>query len=233
MTSVDESKTERSVYDSSHATLTTEDFASPLEFPANIPLSYTDFSANISELSRPIPPHALPGDSEIYERIIHPYNTPVLETLLSRHQLLDDYPLLMHNLNHGFPLGRMPMLTSTVIIPNHSSVAEHPEAVQAYIDTEIVASRMSGPYSLKEAERILRGPIYVSPLIVVVQDQGPDMPPKKRVCRNLSKGDKFSGMDAVNDYIDTEDFPTRVDTAAIVAETVSFLLHVYAYYFAF
>lgn len=80
---------------------------------------------------------------------------------------------------------------------------------------------MSGPFSLAETERILRGPVYVSPLIVSVSDQGPAKPPKYRVCRNLSKDDPVTGMGSVNSFIEKDDFPTRFDMAAKVAEMVS------------
>jgi hypothetical protein len=73
-------------------------------------------------------------------------------------------------------------------------------------------------------ETICRGPFLCSPLIVDSNDQGPGREPKKRVCRNLSKGDSFSGTTAVNDSILKEDFPTRFDMPSKMAEVVSALV---------
>lgn len=71
-------------------------------------------------------------------------------------------------------------------------------------------------------ERICRGPFYASPLLVVSHDQGPGLEAKKRVCRNLSKGDSRSNTPAVNEFIDKQDFPTRFDMPWKMAELVSY-----------
>jgi hypothetical protein len=68
---------------------------------------------------------------------------------------------------------------------------------------------------------VCRGPFFASPLIVASSDQGPGLEPKKRVCRNLSKGDSKAGIPAVNDYIDKADFPTRFDMPSKMADLVS------------
>jgi hypothetical protein len=41
---------------------------------------------------------------------------------------------------------------------------------------------------------------------------------KKRVCRNLSKGDSRSGFSSVNSFIAKDNFPTRFDMAWRMAE---------------
>lgn len=200
--------------------------ANQIPFDFNLPphpsIQYTDFSSSIH--SRPPLPDSSPFENEIYTRVSHPYNVEAFEELLSKHNLLSDYPLLINNLREGFPIGNMPKLEKTVIIPNHPSVAENMDVVLEYLHSERELGRMSGPFTQAEAERILRGPFYASPLIVAIQDQGPDLPPKRRVCRNLSKGDQASGMDSVNSFINKEDFPTRFDMAFRVAEAVSPLL---------
>lgn len=134
---------------------------------------------------------------------------------------MNQYPLLLQNLWHGFPIGKMPRLESTVIIPNHSSVYQNLDVVIDYINTEVSANHMSGPFSYQEMERILQGPFYASPLIVSMNDQGPDLPPKCRVCHNLSKGDRVSRMPSVNSFIDKKDFLTWFDKVFWVADTVS------------
>lgn len=185
-------------------------------------LKYADFSNSIIHRS-PLP-SASSTDIEVYERIIHPYNIATFARLLDKHNLTSAYPLLVDNLTSGFPLGNLPPLEMTVIIKNHPSVAENLDIVWEYIHTELEERRMSGPYTQRDVERILRGPFYCSPFIVATQDQGLGNPPKRRVCRNLSKGDPLSGLGSVNSFIDKDDFPTRFDMAANIADMVSSFL---------
>jgi len=94
-----------------------EDFLSAAHSPH---LTYTDFSSSII----PCLPHIFssPEHSLIFEHISHPYNTDALESLLLKHGLSDHCPLLASNLRHGFPLGCMPVLSDTLIIPNNPSM---------------------------------------------------------------------------------------------------------------
>lgn len=190
--------------------------------PASIPtpLHYTDLSTSI--IHRPPLFNNTPSDIEIYERIITPYNADAFATLMGDCNLSSNYPLLVENLSRGFPIGDMPVLTETIIIPNHPSVNDNLDAVRDYVKTELEADRMSGPFSQQETERILRGPFYCSPFIVATQDQGSGLPPKIRVCRNLSKD--ATNMPSVNSFMDKDDFPTRFDMPSRVADAVSFRL---------
>ena len=115
----------------------------------------------------------------------------------------------------------MPALTKTVIIPNSPFIMDHLDKVYDYINTELAANRMSGPFTQLEAECILRGPFYCSPFVVVEQNQGPHLPPKIRICCHLSKD--ASDMPSVNSFMDKEDFPTRFDMPSRVADAVSLL----------
>ena len=74
-----------------------------------------------------------------------------------------------------------------------------------------------------QTEHIWRGLFYTSPLIVAVQEQGPRLPPKRRVCHNLSKGDKMTNMGSVNSFIMNKEVPTCFDLAFRVAQVVSVL----------
>jgi hypothetical protein len=126
----------------------------------------------------------------------------------------------------------MPPLTDTIIFKNHPSTLHYSDTIDKYLTDEVVAGRMSGPFSLQHVERILRGAIFCSPLLVSVQVQQPGTPDKLRVCRHLSKGDK--NTPSMNSHVHKEDFPTRFDTASRVANIVgsfptgwqtSYLLH--------
>jgi len=140
--------------------------------------------------------------------------------MLEKHNLTSFYPLLVDNLQNGFPLGRMPPILQTVIIRNNPSFLEHADTIFEYLHKEVSSGRMSGPFSQDVVERILRGPFHSSPLIAAIQPQGPGEPDKIRICRHLSKSTKDDA--SVNSHIAKEDFPTRFDTASKVADIVSF-----------
>jgi hypothetical protein len=95
------------------------------------------------------------------------------------------------------------------------------DKINEYLCKEVSAHRMSGPFSLKEAELIMRGPFQSSPLIVAIQPQEPGAPDKIRICRHLSKATKSDV--SVNSHIRKDDFPTRFNTATKVAKIVSFI----------
>ena len=200
----------------------------------SLPLSYTDFS--LSVVPRSPFPCSTAYHCSIFERIAHPYHPDAFDVLLRKHGLSSAYPLLTNNLRHGFPLGHMPALTESVILPNNPSTYPYMHEIQDYLRKELLAGRMSGPFSREETELILRGPFFSSPLIVDVQPQQPGTPDKIRICRHLSKGSKLHP--SVNSHIRKEDFPTRFDLASKVAEIVSYpfqflfpshFLHVFLY----
>lgn len=167
----------------------------------------------------------MPGDAEtrtdptdIRNRIVTPYNADAIESLLAQHNLLDQHPDLALKLRSGFPMGDFPPLHQSVIFPNYVSDPAHTAFIDDYFDEEETSGRMSGPFSREEVEAIL-GPFQCSPCSVNSQDQGPDLPPKLRVVRNLSKGS--SVHPSTNDFIDSSKFPTRFGSAAEVAKIIS------------
>ena len=188
-----------------------------LSLTSPFPLPYRNFSDTIIHRS-PLP-NSIDFHNQLYNSIIHPYNPDTFESLLLRNNLTQFYPLLVNNLRTGFPLGEMPPLTKTVIIDNHPSALQYSDTTDQYLAEEVLAGRMSGPFSRDVTEQILRGPFFSSPLIVSVQTQAPGVPDKLRVCRHLSKSNKTNP--SVNSYISKDDFPTRFDTASRVADIVS------------
>jgi hypothetical protein len=181
-------------------------------------LPYRNFYDTI--IHRPLlSTNSIDSHNEIYSRIVQPYDPNAFEDLLLRLKLNYLYPLLVQNLKNGFPLGEMPSLTETVILDNHPSVQQYPDTIKQYLEDEVKAGRMDGPFSRDIITSILRGPFFVSPLIVSVQPQGLGEPDKLRVCRHLSKSNKLTT--SVNSHIKKEDFPTRFDTASRVADIVS------------
>ena len=185
----------------------------------SLPLSYSDFSSSI--IPRPPLPTTSSDDSLLFHRILHPYDPNAFDFFLRKHDLLDNYPLLPFNLRFGFPIGHMPLLSQTVIMPNNPSILSYPDTVSDYLTKEVNAGRLSGPFSREAVEQTLHGPFQSSSLVVSVQPQEPGMPDKLRVCQHLSKASKLHA--SVNSYIHKDEFPTRFDTASKVADIVSTL----------
>jgi hypothetical protein len=74
------------------------------------------------------------------------YNTTAFEFLLSKHNLLHLYPLLVTNLRNGFSLGDMHSLTKTIILWNHSSAIQYTKIVDEYLIDKVKAGCMSRPF---------------------------------------------------------------------------------------
>jgi hypothetical protein len=213
----------RTSADSAAVPRTTPSNGSASPHPRPSPPTADPTPADVDAFLRSIPtPLRLPQHDEILNRVTTPYDADAFESMLAKHNLTARYPDLVRNLRHGFPMGDFPDLEKTVIFPNHSSVAQHSAFVQNYLDEEILARRMSGPFTQEEVETILGGHFQCSPMIVSVSVQGPDLPDKLRLCRHLSKGDKQTL--STNAYIDKEKYPTKFGSAAHVAEIVSAFL---------
>ncbi|PPR01940.1 hypothetical protein CVT24_001279 [Panaeolus cyanescens] len=190
-----------------------------LEASLSPSLIYSDFSSTIVE--RPPGPSPSLFPFSLYEKIVTPYSADAFESHLVSLNLSDKYSLLCNNLRNGFPLGNMPAITQTHIFPNHCSVLGHDEVIDSYLKDEVECGRLDGPFSKDAVEEILRGPFFSSPLLIVSQPQGPNLPDKIRVCRHLSKEDARREIPSVNSYIVKDDFPTRFDTATKVAKMIS------------
>ena len=155
----------------------------------------------------------------------------MLSNRFSKHGLSSAYPPLCDNLRHGFALGYMPALTEAVILPNNSSTYPYMHEINDYLQKELLAGWMSGPFSCEEAEVILCGPFFSSLLVVDVQPQQPGMPDKIRICRHLFKASKLHP--SVNSHIWKEDFPTHFDLVSKVAEIVSLPLSISSPHFLY
>jgi hypothetical protein len=187
-------------------------------------LVYTNFADSI--IRRPFLSH-LHSFPSLFEKITTPYDVLGFDFFLNKHNLVALYPLLCSNLVNGFPIGHMPALTQTTIIPNHLSCREHLDQIQSYLEDEVNDGRMSGPFSKFAIESILRGPFFSSPLLVALQSQAPGIPDKICICRHLSKDSHSSS--SVNSHVTKESFPTRFDTASRVADIVCLSLSTILY----
>lgn len=193
------------------------------------PLPFHDFEEAF--IPRSPAPDASDEDIEVFNRIVTPYVASAFEKDLQRFNLTDRFPLLVRYLTKGFPLGQMPPIRKTVIIPNHSSATKHKDLVNKFIAEEDEAGRMSGPFTQERLERILGGPFVSVSFLVVEASQGPGKPSKYRICNHASKGgfdEDGVWLDSINSFVEKDKFPTTFDTANQVANWVSFISFFFA-----
>jgi hypothetical protein len=167
-------------------------------------------SAGLSPTAQP------PNPAEVYGRVITPYDADAFESALTKLNLLDRYPDLPYNIRNGFPIGDIPPLQKTYTPKNHKTARDRPDVILEYCMDEVKIGRMSGPYTKEEVHSILGGHFATSPLGLVEKAGEPG---KFRIVRDFS----FENEDgfAVNNFIDSDDFPTEWGTASQVAEIVS------------
>jgi hypothetical protein len=146
-----------------------------------------------------------------------PLRAEAFASALDYAHLSDRYPSLVHNIIHGFPIGLdMPLVSQNFLPPNHYKTMEEDQIIQKKLSNEVILGRMSGPFSIRQAECFFGGPFRTAPLAIVPKPGvGPD---QWRMVQNLSFRDQF-GM-SVNDFIDSDDFPTRWGTAQMMADWV-------------
>jgi len=118
-------------------------------------------------------------------------------------------------------MGEFPPLSRSVIFPNRPSCSNYANEIRTYLNEEVIAGRMHGPFCREEMEDIMKRPFQSSPLIIDVQPQPDGVLDKLRMCRHLSKRDKLHP--STNDFVDTSKFPTHFGSVSEVAEIVSFL----------
>lgn len=148
-------------------------------------------------------------------KIITPYAAEEWSKFLVKCGLLDRFPHLVNKFRFGFSIGdNLPNITRTTIVTNHKSALDQPAFVKEYIEEESHLGRLEGPYTQMELETRLGSPFRSSPLGVVDKAGG-----KHRMIRDLS----YRGSEpfAINDLVDSDDFPTDWGTAADMAELVS------------
>ncbi len=179
----------------------------------------------------PLPPASSSSRPDILLKVATPYNADAYDSFFDRYpDLRRRFPTLVHKLKNVFSMGEFPELKETVIWDNSPSVEERMDFVENYFAEEVSAGRMDGPFSRQEVEEILGGPFQCSPISIDVT-QKPDGSEKLRLCNNLSKRSKQHP--ATNDFIDTSKYPTRFDTAAMVADTVSLFYPLFRVFHSF
>jgi len=98
-------------------------------------LTYPSFSNLI--IQRPLFNSSIHSHPDIFTKIVCPYNINAFATLLDKHNLMTNYPDLITNLRHGFPLSPMPELNCTHILPNHPTVTDYRPFIDEYLQEEV------------------------------------------------------------------------------------------------
>jgi len=100
-----------------------------------------------------------------------PYKPATWLVALSSSNLLSAFPNLVHDLTYSSPIGNPP-LSKSFLPPNLSSVNIHPIMIDQELHTEVVASHMSGPFTIVQASIIFDSPFHSSPVGLVEKFPG-------------------------------------------------------------
>lgn len=117
----------------------------------------------------------------------------------------------------------IPLLSSTFLPPNHATATDTPEHksfVINYLAEEERLGRMSAPYP-EDIIRQCYGHIRSSPLGVIDKATPPGQPQKYRLITDASYRDSHDI--STNDFIDSDEFPTRWHGVDVIANMVSAL----------
>lgn len=156
--------------------------------------------------------HALANE---LSKLTTPYIADAFQDALLEAGLNERYPNLVYDIKHGSPLGNPTPLTHTTIFPNLKSVNDNPAVVDVHLEEEIALGRVSGPFTIEEAN-FMFGHFKNTPLGLVEKEPGSG---KYRIIRHGSKKDSF-GI-STNDTLNSDDFPTTWHSAWNVASYVS------------
>jgi hypothetical protein len=136
--------------------------------------------------------------------------------MLSRCNLLNKYPKLLHSLHKGFDAGIRPIYFTTTP-PNSSTLLQHPEAYQEVVTNEFQKGRYIGPCTRQEVETLI-GPFQSSPLSWVPKAGKPG---KFRPIHNFSyPHSPTPTTTSINHSINPDSFPCTWGTFATVCFTI-------------
>ncbi len=182
-----------------------------------------------SPLPPPAPSSSSSSHPHILLKIATPYDADSFDDFLNQYpDLRTKYPNLAFKLRNGFSMGEFPELEDTVIWLNSPTVEERLDFIEEYLREEVEVGRMDRPFSRMQVEVILGSPFQCSPISIDVSIKA-DGSEKLRLCTNLSK--RSREHPATNDFIDTSKYPTKFDTAAMVADIVSPIYLVFSLFF--
>lgn len=145
-----------------------------------------------------------------------PYKPEVWKRLLQKADLLQRYPSLPHNLQHGFDAG-IPKITKTFTPPNKPSITQFAAEFDRITQEEINKGRYLGPLSKTEVEQLI-GPFQTSPLSIIPKTTLG----KFRSIQDLSfPHNPTNGTSSINSAIDASQFPCTWGTFTIISLLIS------------
>src|SRR5882724_10109443 len=145
-----------------------------------------------------------------------PYKPATWLVALSSSNLLSAFPNLVHDLTYGSPIGNPPPLSKHFLPPNLSSANIHPILIEQELCAEVVASHMSGPFTITQASIIFGSPFCSSPVGLVEKFPGNC---SWHMIHHLSKHDIDDH--STNGWVDSDEFPTTYFAASWVCQFVS------------
>jgi len=165
-------------------------------------------------------------------RVVCQYNADGFEHILHLFNLTSTHPLLVHHLRNGFPMARNPLipLPSFTFLPsNHLSASDTPEHksfVIAYLNEEEHLGHVSVAYP-EDIVQACYGNIRSSPLGVIDKTTPLGELQKYRLITDGS----HQGPDgySINDFIDSDEFPTQWHGVENIAQLVSLESHLPMY----
>ena len=125
------------------------------------------------------------------------------------------YPNLVHNLNHGSPIGNPPPICIT-FLKNLPSANIQPSYISNIITGEVATGGMDGPYTIEQAHVIYQGHFHMCPLGLVEKPGSTAL----HMIHHFLKEAQFG--DSKNSWVDSINFLTCWFTAAQAADFVSF-----------
>ena len=153
--------------------------------------------------------------SVLYKHV-SPYIPSAWDSALHTAKLDHEFPLLVHHLTYGSPIGNLPPLVSTFIPKNLPSATLLPEVISNKIAAELSASHISGPFTVEEAYFIFDGHFRTSPLGLIKKVPGDG---KWQMIRHLLKTDTEG--ESTNGWLSSDDFLTRYYSASMTADFMS------------
>ena len=156
--------------------------------------------------------------SVLYKHV-SPHIPSSWDSALHSAKLDHEFPLLVHHLTYGSPIGNPPPLISMFIPKNLPSATLLPEVISNEIAAKLSTGRISGPFTPEEAHFIFDGHFHTSPLGLVEKVLELPGDEKWRMICHLSKTDTEGT--STNGWLSSDDFPTRYYSASMTADFVS------------
>ena len=148
---------------------------------------------------------------------LHPFNLPLISSLLSDTRLLHKYPTVLDSFRCGFLLG-IPSISVTFTPPNTSSILSLYSDFLELVNKEFLLLRYLGLFTRVQLEELI-GPFQTSPLSLVPKPNSSSF----RLIQNLSFPYVPEPVPSINSYIDSSHFPCTFGTFLTICLIINYL----------